>query len=297
MTHEPLISIGLPVYNSVSRENGEKELCRALDSLLAQTHARTEIIISDNASSDSTDAICTAYAARDSRIRYIRHTENKGQVANISFVIREARGSYFMLASDDDVWEKNFIELLLAALEAHPEYQVAMGSFDRFYDDGVFKDSVRLTGNLHTTHQTPYAIYEKLAFDAPLHIYLYGLFRTAFIQRAFLRNTPECIRWDRPMLAELALATPFYAVPDKVFTKQYKKTVGRIRYANEQIGHVYTRPFSFSIYVWMFLWRPITSPVVPLQRKIGFVPIWIRFVFWSKKRIAKDMWQACKRAF
>ena len=59
MDPSPRLSIGVPVYN------GERLLAQALDFLLKQTFRDFEIIISDNASSDSTPQICRAYAQRD----------------------------------------------------------------------------------------------------------------------------------------------------------------------------------------------------------------------------------------
>ena len=52
---QPLVSIGVPVFN------GEKTLAWALDSLLGQDYANLEIIISDNASTDTTAEICEKY--------------------------------------------------------------------------------------------------------------------------------------------------------------------------------------------------------------------------------------------
>jgi len=60
----PRVSIGVPVYN------GERYLAQALESIFAQTYQNFELIISDNGSSDGTEAICRGYAAADSRIRY-----------------------------------------------------------------------------------------------------------------------------------------------------------------------------------------------------------------------------------
>ncbi len=68
----PCVSIGLPVYN------GENYLAEALDSLLAQTFADFELVISDNGSTDRTQAICRSYADRDDRIRYCRVETNQG---------------------------------------------------------------------------------------------------------------------------------------------------------------------------------------------------------------------------
>lgn len=92
----PQVSIGMPVYN------GEKFIREALDSLLAQTFTDFELIISDNASTDGTEAICREYAAKDSRIRYVRQAKNLGPVANFKYVLDEAVGEYFMWAAHDD---------------------------------------------------------------------------------------------------------------------------------------------------------------------------------------------------
>jgi len=103
----PQVSIGMPVYN------GAKFIHEALDSLLAQTFTDFELIISDNASTDETEAICREYAAKDSRIRYVRQSTNLGAVANFQFVLDEAVGEYFMWAAADDVWSIIFIEKAL----------------------------------------------------------------------------------------------------------------------------------------------------------------------------------------
>lgn len=107
----PQVSIGMPVYN------GEPFIREALDSLIAQTFTDFELIISDNASSDGTEAICREYAARDARIRYVRQPENRGAAANFAFVLDEAVGQYFMWASADDIWSRGWCELLISRLK------------------------------------------------------------------------------------------------------------------------------------------------------------------------------------
>jgi len=66
----PLVSIGLPVFN------GEAYLDEAIRSVLAQSLADLELVISDNASTDRTAEICRDWAATDRRIRYFRNPEN-----------------------------------------------------------------------------------------------------------------------------------------------------------------------------------------------------------------------------
>ncbi|MBK8015284.1 MAG: glycosyltransferase [Betaproteobacteria bacterium] len=113
----PLVSVGLPVYN------GENYLLQALQSLVAQTwdggrFEALEIIISDNASTDGTEAICRAFAAEDPRIRYFRQERNIGAGPNYNFVFGKSRGRYFKWAAHDDYMDANAMDLCARALEA-----------------------------------------------------------------------------------------------------------------------------------------------------------------------------------
>jgi glycosyltransferase involved in cell wall biosynthesis len=100
----PTVSIGMPVYN------GAAYICEALDCLLAQTFTNFELIISDNASTDTTQTICEEYVRRDLRIRYVRQSVNQGALANFQFVLDQAQGKFFMWAAADDRWDANWIE-------------------------------------------------------------------------------------------------------------------------------------------------------------------------------------------
>lgn len=108
----PKVSIGMPVYN------GEPFIREALDSLLAQTFTDFELIISDNCSTDATAEIIKEYVAKDSRIRYVPQSENRGAEANFEFVLNEAVGEYFMWAAADDRWEPDFIKFTALVLDS-----------------------------------------------------------------------------------------------------------------------------------------------------------------------------------
>ena len=110
----PLVSIGMPTFN------GELYIARALDSLLAQDYPNLELIISDNGSTDGTEAIARDYAGRFDRVRYVRQQINLGAYANFNFVLGEATGEYFMWAADHDLHDPTFVSKCVAALEADP---------------------------------------------------------------------------------------------------------------------------------------------------------------------------------
>ena len=131
------VSIGLPVWN------GQEFLPKALDSLLAQTFSDFELVISDNASTDATEAICTAYGAKDGRIRYYRNHENIGLQANTQRVLDLATAPLFMWACHDDVWDRTYLAKMVEQLDRDPSLVLAgcnatsideRGTLRTFYD-------------------------------------------------------------------------------------------------------------------------------------------------------------------
>jgi len=133
MEQSKLVSIGL------GTKNRAQYIKEALDSLLAQTYGNFELVISDNASTDDTQRICEEYARKDRRIKYMRQKSDIGHARNFDFLKENAKGEYFMWASDDDKWEPTFVEKCLAALDADPGAIVAMVNFAHFDDLGRTK--------------------------------------------------------------------------------------------------------------------------------------------------------------
>ena len=146
MSSKKLVSIGLPTYNR------DFLLCEALDSLLKQTYTNFELIISDNASTDRTEEICQKYASKDTRIKYIRQKKNIGPTSNFNFVLKEAKGSYFMWAPDDDLWEPEFIHELVGMHEKNNEVAVTFCAYD----------NVTLTGEIIKNDPVLFAVGENL---------------------------------------------------------------------------------------------------------------------------------------
>ena len=122
-SHACTVSIGIPVYN------GENFIREALRSLIAQTFSDFEVVISDNCSTDRTQAICREYALLDSRFSYFRHEYNVGAFNNFKFVLESSRGKYFMwLACDDFLSNAQYLSQLVSMLHgcdyAFPEVDI-----------------------------------------------------------------------------------------------------------------------------------------------------------------------------
>jgi glycosyltransferase involved in cell wall biosynthesis len=107
----PKVSIGVPVYN------GERFLPQTLDSLLAQTFEDFELIVADNASTDTTEQICRDYARRDRRVVYERSPENRGATWNLNRLVDLATSDYFKWAMADDLCSPDHLRQCVEALD------------------------------------------------------------------------------------------------------------------------------------------------------------------------------------
>lgn len=265
MESHPQVSIGVPVYN------GAPSIGRALDALLAQEHTDFELIISDNCSTDRTGEICQAYQARDRRVRYERTTRNMGAAWNFQHVLDMARGQYFMWAAHDDYWAPAFVGSMLHELEAHPEAAVAMCATERVREDHSRQDVIRYEGRADPSLMSSFRLAWALAAGVQYHMYLYGLFRTDFLRPAF-HDFPNVVVGDRLFVCQLALATKFRYVDHVMYVKQVRSAPIAVRYANEELGRIWSHPRAREKTVLAagpYLWR---SRIIPFRRKL-YIPI------------------------
>jgi glycosyltransferase involved in cell wall biosynthesis len=209
----PTVSIGLPVYN------GENYLRDMLDSILSQTLIDFELIISDNASTDSTRAICRSYAKKDSRIRYHRNEENLGAAWNFNQVFHLARGKYFQWACHDDVWTSTLLERYVQVLDQMSDV-VLCYSKTAFIDEHgkpvrnvitrpCFQDKIShqrfrsfLKYHIHPNECNP----------------VLGLFRASILEKSSLIESYPAS--DMILLGEILLHGKFYEIPEYLFLRR-----------------------------------------------------------------------------
>lgn len=273
-------------------------LSDALESLLNQTYPNIEYIISDNASTDDTERVMREFVKKDGRLQYIRQKENIGAIANHEYVLREARGKYFMWASDDDWWDPRFVETLAKVLEKNPEYGVAMSHYSekRLYPDGRIDTRVR-------THFLTGCSYQETFYFHFRHgktpIFTFGLWRTDFLKRLHTRPTAITFQGTLPMLAEAALGTRFYSVEQPLHTRLQDM---RSRLERHPASHPFSyqefvAAFPFTRYFLVMFWRLATSPVIPFKRKKLFLRPWAQRLWLKKRKIAKEFWLWTSRYF
>jgi glycosyltransferase involved in cell wall biosynthesis len=95
--------------------NGERFVGAQLESILAQTHPLLEIIVSDDASCDSTELIVRDFQRRHpSTIRWVQNERNLGVTANFERALSIAEGTVIFLSDQDDVWQTDKVAKIMA---------------------------------------------------------------------------------------------------------------------------------------------------------------------------------------
>ncbi len=114
MNTTPLISVCINCYNA------EATIQATMDSVLAQTYPRLQVIVVDDCSNDGTwDYLCSL---TDERIERYRLAQN-GHISNANNeALRHVRGDFVAHLDADDVWYPDKLERQLAFLQEHEEY-------------------------------------------------------------------------------------------------------------------------------------------------------------------------------
>ena len=125
---QPVATIAIPCHN------GAAHLEPMVRSWLQQSRQDFELLLVDDASTDaSVELVCRT--AGD-RVRIVRNQERRGLAANFAHAASLVKTPFFCLAHQDDLYERDYLQRLLAALEAEPDAAVAHCSATASDGDG-----------------------------------------------------------------------------------------------------------------------------------------------------------------
>jgi len=207
----PIVSIGMPV------RNGEPFIEETIQSLLAQTFRDFELIISDNASDDSTPTICQHYAERDKRVRYIRLQTNIGAAPNFNEVFRIASGQYFKWACHDDTYLPDYLIRCVEVFQRSAPDVVVVYPKTELIDknnQSLGLDSLNLSIGGKMPHQRLAYYINNIHLSNPM----FGLIRSASLRKTRLHDS--FIGSDHVLLAELLMLGDFIEVPEVLFRRR-----------------------------------------------------------------------------
>lgn len=164
----PTVSVIIPTYNRAHLVG------RAIRSVLNQTYQDFEVIVVDDGSTDNTEEVVKSF--NDSRIRYVRHEQNRGGAAARNTGIKMAQGEYIAFQDSDDEWLPEKLEKQMKVFENAPakvgvvytgfwsiEGNVKKYSLDREirHKEGDIHSQI-LQGNFIAT---PTAVVKKVCFE------------------------------------------------------------------------------------------------------------------------------------
>jgi glycosyltransferase involved in cell wall biosynthesis len=117
---KPLVSILIPAYNA------ERWIADTLQSAIAQTWPRKEIIVVDDGSTDRTYEVARRFASKEVAVVLSRENRGIGPTENAAF--QHSRGDYFQWLDADDVLPPDKIERQLASLQEGDSKRILLSS-------------------------------------------------------------------------------------------------------------------------------------------------------------------------
>jgi glycosyltransferase involved in cell wall biosynthesis len=197
--------MGLPVFN------GEKYLCKALDSLLSQEYEDFELVISDNASTDETGRICESYARRDSRVRYSRNKCNIGMAPNHNRVFCLSRGEFFKWVAYDDEYPPQMLKRYVEAFDASPASVSVVYSVCECIDELGNPQGTK-SDHVDKRDARPALRLAHLLQHVSIFNCTYGLIRSAILRKTRLHGSFPMA--DRVLISELAMLGEFVEIAE-----------------------------------------------------------------------------------
>lgn len=281
----PTVSIGMPTYNC------EPYIAQSLESLLGQTYTDFELVISDNCSTDDTEGVCRKYARLDSRIRYIRRTENIGGPGNFRYVFSQCSGKYHKWSTADDYWDKTFVAKSVAVLDADPTVVLCYPK-TRLIDASGNK-LADYEDNLDLRDESPRVRFFDLLDRIGLcNAHLGMIRRSAMLQTSLI--TAEHAS-DVYFLAELALYGKFALLPEQLFFRRFHEQSSSWDRKNAQHQKKYYDP-SGKTARGMHTWRKYRhlmggtwgSPI-SFGEKLGITRRLLRTFLWERHQLANEL--------
>ena len=254
-------------------------LRRAVDSVLVQTYGNLELIVSDNASQDGTQAICEEYRRLDRRVRYFRHATNIGPTENVNSILRRVRGDYMMFLGDDDWIEDTYLEHCLDALSDHPDRVLARGKARFFNADGGL---VKAAEPMNLVESSPSRRVKAYYASVEWNEEFYGLIRQDIWAR--VGPLPKGLGSDILLVARVAFLGKMVTLETTGINRAVGENIGHNLAAWAHLDGISPRqvraPFLSAAWfaVSDIAWRSsVYEPLAPIQRLVlalSCVPPW-----------------------
>lgn len=284
------LSIGLPIFN------GDSFVRRAIESHLAQTYGNFELIISDNASTDNTVAICEEYARKDNRVRVIRQHVNCGVNQNHMKVFALAQGEFFRWAAADDIPSTDLLDHAVTLLDRDPALVAYIPDTVNIDESGTLTRRLERTLDLRSASPV-----ERAA--AVLSNNYQMVFPQGLMRRSTLLSTScrwNYFGWDFILLLELALRGQLCNVEGPLLYRRLHG--GSAALSTRKIAEVrkWVDPTVRSRILlphWKWTWervRAVFGATLPVRDRLELLMLVGRHARWDRAALKRDVVMAAK---
>jgi len=206
----PLVSVLIPAFNR------HDYIVETVESVLAQSYPRIELIVVDDGSTDGTYETLLQYA-KDQRLRLLTHPgrENRGQSASLNLGLQNAHGVYVAILDSDDLFLPSKIETQVAYLNHNPEVGLVYGMGEAVDGRGNWLYDIHSPD--HIEPNDPNAVLLDCYFLLPQNALVR---RSVYAQVGFFEESFRAAQ-DHDMLIRISEQTRFAFLPTKVF--QYRR--------------------------------------------------------------------------
>jgi glycosyltransferase involved in cell wall biosynthesis len=234
----PLVTLAIPTVNRLPY------LRQSLGDVLQQDYDNLDILVSDNHSSDQTEAEVQSLARQDRRLRYRRNSVRVPITTHFNQCLAEAKGEFFVVLSDDDRINPKFVRSLAETLRENRRATVAIPTNAIIDTDGQI---------IRTLPQSSQIVYEGIDFvlewlwkvhDLPV-ANLFTIMARTDVMRAFsYQPFARGLNCDNLIFLQMALAGQVLFCRDAIFYwRDHQGQQNRMTPAGtvDQAGHQFRR--------------------------------------------------------
>lgn len=213
-----LVSVIITSYNY------QQYIKDTINSVKNQTFKDWELIVIDDASTDSSVEIIKETAQNDSRIKLIVNSENLGLKKSIQKALENAAGEWIAFLESDDLWQENYLEekvkLSSGTTKAYGAFPLQSPLKTGGHFGLIFNDVELFGDGAAKKFKKPSGKFSRNMF------YEFGIRNPVLTMSCVMvkKNLLELIDFDTPIdklldwyiYIQLARLTDFYYIPEKL---------------------------------------------------------------------------------
>ncbi len=270
--NNPLVSVGVVTYNSA------KYVIETLESIKVQTYKNIEVIVSDDASSDTTVEICKKWIEENKdcfvNLKLLTVQQNTGTSGNCNRILREAKGTWIKLIAGDDLFLPSAIQDYVDFVSKDSNINICFSEAIHFsgnLSDKKFSYEKTEYGNIlfseKTTAKKQYNVLTKMFIGSGPTFF----FKKIAVEKVGGFDERFNIQEDYPLFIKLSKAGYKFYLLDKytVYKRVTNDSVAHLResdsifsnlmikivkewkyqYKHEELNHIWKKLLDFSLFM------------------------------------------------